>query len=145
VAGFELAGNRSFGVAREAAGAHPLCVQILGLDHVQLAIPRDGLEAARAFYGALLGFEEEQRPQGRSPGIWYLARGTVLHLGVEEPFTPARKAHAAFLVADLAVCEAELEAAGHAATPAQGQRFHAFDPFGNRLEFLQAGEGFSER
>jgi catechol 2,3-dioxygenase-like lactoylglutathione lyase family enzyme len=132
-------------MARELRRVHPPRMQILGLDHVQLAIPCDGLETARAFYGSLLGFEEEQRPESRNPGIWYLAPRTILHLGVEEPFTPARKAHAAFLVADLSACQQELEAAGHAITPARGARFHAFDPFGNRLEFLQSGEGFSER
>ena len=120
-------------------------MEILGLDHVQLAIPPDSLEAARAFYGEVLGLTEEQRPASTTPGLWYLAPSTVVHLGEEDPFTPARKAHAAFLVADLEACRARLEAAGHEIIPARGARFHAFDPFGNRLEFLQAGEGFSER
>jgi len=120
-------------------------VRILGLDHVQLAIPRDGLEAARAFYGSLLGFEEQQRPPSTNPGIWFVASRTILHLTVEEPFTPARRAHPAFLVESLKTCQLELEAAGHPSTPASEARFHVFDPFGNRLEFLQAGEGFSER
>jgi len=120
-------------------------MQIVGLDHVQLAIPEDGLEAARAFYGGILGFEEEERPPMRAPGIWFLAPGTVVHLGVEEPFTAARKAHAGFLVTDLAAARAELEAAGAETKDADGARFHAFDPFGNRLEFLQQGEGLSER
>lgn len=124
---------------------HPPRMKILGLDHVQLAIPPGGLETARAFYGSLLGFEEEQRPASSSPGIWFVAPRTILHLTVEEPFTPARKAHPGFLVEDLETCKLELEAAGHPSTPACGARLHVLDPFGNRLEFLQAGEGFSER
>ena len=121
------------------------CVRIVGLDHVQLALPPDGLERARRFYGELLGLAEEPRPAGRSPGLWFRAPGTVLHLGVEAAFVPARKAHPAFLVADLAAARAALEAAGHATVDAGGPRFHAFDPFGNRLEFVQRGGGFSER
>jgi len=120
-------------------------VRIVGLDHVQLALPPDGLERARRFYGEVLGLAEEPRPASRSPGLWFRAPGTVLHLGEEPGFVPAKKAHPAFLVADLAAARAALEAAGHPTTGAGGARFHAFDPFGNRLEFLQAGEGFSER
>ena len=120
-------------------------MQIRGLDHVQLALPASGLEEARRFYGELLGLAEEPRPGGRSPGLWHRAPGTVLHLGVEEPFQPARKAHPAFLVSDLATCRAALDAAGVTTADAEGARFHAFDPFGNRLEFLQDGEGFSQR
>ena len=120
-------------------------MQIAGLDHVQIAIPPEGLEAARAFYVGVLGFEEEARPPGRSPGLWLRAPGTVLHLGTEAPFTPARKAHPAFLVADLAAARAELDAAGHRTVDAEGERFHTFDPFGNRVELVQAGAGFSER
>ena len=120
-------------------------MRIVGLDHVQIAIPEDGLAAARAFYGTLLGLEEEPRPSGRSAGIWYRAPGTVLHLGVEPGFAPARKAHPAFLVEDLAAARAALAAAGFAPTAAEGPRFHVHDPFGNRIELLQRGRGFSER
>jgi hypothetical protein len=66
-----------------------------------------------------------------------------LHLGVEEPFAPARKAHPALLVDDLDALAAALVSAGHACVQADGEipgirRFHTNDPFGNRVEFQQA-------
>lgn len=65
---------------------------------------------------------------------------------VEAPFAPARKAHPAFLVRDLAALEARLAQAGVAITPDQRvpgvRRCYASDPFGNRLEFIQDGAGF---
>jgi len=118
---------------------------IVGYDHVQVAIPRGAEDAARRFYGGVLGMTEQPKPAallGRG-GCWFTAGAAVLHLGVEEPFAPARKAHPAFLVASLPEVRAALEAAGHACTDGSGEipgvaRFHAFDPFGNRLEFQQA-------
>ncbi len=77
-------------------------------------------------------------------GCWFTSGAAVLHLGVEEPFHPARKAHPAFLVDDLDGLAAALAAAGHACTSQRRprvpgvRRFHTFDPFGNRLEFQQA-------
>ena len=117
---------------------------ILGLDHVQVAIPAGAEDAARAFYGSLLGMAEQRKPAalaGRG-GCWFSAGSAVLHLGVEEPFSPARKAHPAFLVAELDSLEARLSAAGHDCVRADGEipgvrRFHTFDPFGNRIEFQQ--------
>jgi catechol 2,3-dioxygenase-like lactoylglutathione lyase family enzyme len=118
---------------------------ILGLDHVQVAIPAGGEQAARAFYGSLLGMTEVPKPAalaGRG-GCWFSAGSAVLHLGVEEPFAPARKAHPAFLVAELETVQAQLAAAGYDCVPADNEipgvrRFHTFDPFGNRIEFQQA-------
>jgi catechol 2,3-dioxygenase-like lactoylglutathione lyase family enzyme len=118
---------------------------ILALDHVQLAIPAGGEDAARAFYGSLLGMTEVVKPvalAGRG-GCWFSAGSAVLHLGVEEPFAPARKAHPAFLVAELDALGDRLSAAGYDRVRADGEiprvrRFHTFDPFGNRIEFQQA-------
>lgn len=120
-------------------------MSILGLDHVQVAIPRGGEDRARAFYGGLLGMVEEPKPAalaGRG-GCWFTAGTAVLHLGVDDPFTPAGKAHPAFLVDDLDRLFSVLAAAGHGGTRADGERpgirrFHVLDPFGNRIEFQQA-------
>ncbi|HVX53013.1 VOC family protein [Nocardioides sp.] len=118
---------------------------ITGLDHVQVAIPRGGEATARGFYRELLGMTEIPKPPALAArgGCWFESGRAVLHLGVEEPFRPARKAHPAFLVSDLDALAAVLVARGHEVTPADGERpgirrFHTFDPFGNRIEFQQA-------
>lgn len=121
---------------------------IIGLDHVQVAIPRGGEPAARTFYGDLLGMTELPKPPALTArgGCWFASGSAVLHLGVEEPFQPARKAHPAFLVTDLDGLAATLAAQGHDITRADGERpgirrFHTFDPFGNRIEFQQSPLG----
>ena len=126
-------------------------MRIVGLDHVQLAMP-PGCEAeARRFYGELLGMEEVAKPSPLAArgGCWFESRGAAVHLGVEEGFSPARKAHPAFRVADLEECRRTLEAAGSPVVPDDSlpgvRRFYTADPFGNRIELIQDGDGFSER
>lgn len=118
---------------------------ITGLDHVQVAIPAGGEDAARNFYGGLLGMTEQPKPAvlAARGGCWFTGGAAVLHLGVEHPFHPARKAHPAFLVSDLTQLRNRLTAAGSQCVEASGElpgivRFHTTDPFGNRLEFQQA-------
>jgi catechol 2,3-dioxygenase-like lactoylglutathione lyase family enzyme len=118
-------------------------VTVLGVDHVQLAAPRECEEAARAFYGGLLGMEELPKPEairGRG-GVWFAAGAQELHIGVEEPFAPARKAHPGLVVSDLDTVRARLEQAGHDpednAAIEGVRRFFVHDPFGNRLEVRQ--------
>ncbi|MHB8574586.1 MAG: VOC family protein [Dehalococcoidia bacterium] len=128
-------------------------MRIAGLDHVQLAMPA-GLahEAeARAFYGGVLGMTEAPKPEpliGRG-GCWFEAPGAVLHVGVEADFTPARKAHPAFLVEDLKAAHETLRRAGAPVTSDDTlpdvRRVYTADPFGNRIELIQAGDGFTER
>ncbi len=116
---------------------------ILGLHHLQLAMPEGGEAAARAFYSGVLGLRELDKPEslrGRG-GCWFAGPGVELHLGVETPFAPARKAHPAFRVADLTQSVAQLEAQGIACRrdvdlPAFRRVFVA-DPFGNRIELLE--------
>lgn len=118
---------------------------ITGYDHVQVAIPAGGEDDARRFYGSLLGMAEVPKPPALAPrgGCWFTAGAAVLHLGVERPFTPARKAHPAFLVDDLDGVQQRLSSAGCECVRTDGEipgvrRFHTYDPFGNRLEFQQA-------
>jgi catechol 2,3-dioxygenase-like lactoylglutathione lyase family enzyme len=118
---------------------------ITGLDHVQLAMPRGHEDAARSFYAGLLGLTELAKPPVLAVrgGCWFASGAAVLHLGVEEPFAPARKAHPALLVDDLDALAAALAAAGCDCVRADGEipgvrRFHTSDPFGNRVEFQQA-------
>ena len=117
---------------------------ILGIDHVQVAAPRGCEAEARAFYGRLLGLEELEKPEtlrGRG-GCWFRAGSSELHLGVEEPFAPARKAHPGLVVDDLGLLADRLRGAGIEVTPDESipgvERAYVADPFGNRLELRQA-------
>ena len=118
---------------------------ITGIDHVQVAAP-PGCEAeARAFYGALLGLEELPKPEPLAArgGCWFRAGAQELHVGVEEPFAPARKAHPGLVVDDLEALAGRLRGAGIDVsfddTIPGTARCHVADPFGNRLELRQAG------
>ncbi|MEM6476910.1 MAG: VOC family protein [Pseudomonadota bacterium] len=115
---------------------------IIGVDHVQLAIPHGGEDQTRAFFADLLGMQEVPKPDNLSPsGCWFEGGGARLHIGVDPDFRPARKAHPAFLVDNLADLRERLEAAGVATKddkPVQGYaRFFTHDPFGNRIELMQ--------
>jgi catechol 2,3-dioxygenase-like lactoylglutathione lyase family enzyme len=114
---------------------------VTGIDHVQVAAPAGCEPDARAFYGELLGLEELPKPEALAArgGCWFQAGAQELHIGVEDPFTPARKAHPGLVVTDLDALAARLTEAGidvvwDEAIPGT-KRFHAVDPFGNRLEF----------
>ncbi|NLG73057.1 MAG: glyoxalase [Chloroflexi bacterium] len=126
-------------------------MKITGLDHVQLAMPPGQEEQARRFYSGLLGLQEIPKPEQlvSRGGVWFAGGSVYLHLGVEKEFTPARKAHPCFIVTDLDAACRELEAAGVEVIRDQTipgvDRFHAFDPFGNRLEFIQDGQAFSQQ
>jgi catechol 2,3-dioxygenase-like lactoylglutathione lyase family enzyme len=113
------------------------------VDHVQLAMPPGGEGEARAFYGELLGLTEQPKPAELAArgGCWFESERIKVHCGVEEPFRPARKAHIAFRVDDVARLVARARAAGFevaddVALPGH-ERVFIFDPFGNRLEFLR--------
>jgi catechol 2,3-dioxygenase-like lactoylglutathione lyase family enzyme len=113
------------------------------LHHVQLAIPPGGEEACRAFWSGVLGLDELEKPPvlAARGGCWFRGGGLEVHLGVEQDFAPARKAHPGILVDDLRGLAGTLAAAGVEVTwdgefPGH-DRFYAADPFGNRLEFLE--------
>jgi len=117
---------------------------VTGIDHVQVAAPAGCETEARAFYGGLLELEELPKPEPLAArgGCWFRAGAQELHVGVEEPFTPARKAHPSFVVSDLGGLAARLTGEGIEVTwddeiPGT-KRFYAADPFGNRLEFREA-------
>lgn len=113
------------------------------LHHVQVSCPSGGEADVRRFYGDLLGLTEVPKPPvlaGRG-GVWFRGDGYELHVGVEERFAPARKAHPAFLVTDADALAARLQAAG-AEVGWDGnfpgyRRFHTTDLHGNRVEILE--------
>jgi catechol 2,3-dioxygenase-like lactoylglutathione lyase family enzyme len=117
---------------------------IIGIHHIQLAMPPDEEEAGRTFYGDLLGLPEVPKPSELAPrgGLWFRSGSLEVHLGVErEDFTPARKAHPAFIVTGLDTLRERLETAGYRIdedVQLEGyRRFHVRDPFGNRLELVE--------
>ena len=116
---------------------------ILELHHIQLAMPEGGEDAARRFYGGVLGLTEVAKPEalaGRG-GVWFEGRSLRLHLGVETPFVPAHKAHPAFRVADPAALRFHFDAVGIEARPDIDlpglRRLYVSDPFGNRIELCE--------
>jgi catechol 2,3-dioxygenase-like lactoylglutathione lyase family enzyme len=117
--------------------------RLTGIEHVQLAMPPGGEAAARGFYAGLLGLPEVPKPPvlAARGGCWFEGPGVKVHLGVEADFRPAKKAHPALLVDDLAALTAALEAAGVTVTPDTDlpsvARAHVADPFGNRIELIQ--------
>ena len=120
---------------------------ITALHHVQLAMPRGREDDARAFYAGVLGFTEFPKPPNlaKRGGAWFRSGAAEVHLGVEDDFRPARKAHPALLVDDLAALASRCAAAGHPPVtdePLEGfDRVYVDDPFGNRIELLQRQAG----
>ena len=118
-------------------------MRVVAIDHVQLAMPEGGEEAARAFYTGLLGITETPKPPhlAKRGGCWFEAGALKVHLGVEKTFQPAKKAHPAFIVENLPALKAKLAAAGAAIRddePLEGyDRCYVDDPFGNRLELME--------
>jgi hypothetical protein len=114
------------------------------IHHTQLACPPGSEDALRDYYIGVLGMTEKPKPPalaGRG-GCWFVKNGIELHLGVEEEFRPARKAHPGLLWPALDELAGRLEDAGYPvrwADPAEVpgfRRFHTDDVHGNRLEFL---------
>jgi len=118
--------------------------RLVAVDHVQLAMPRGGESAARDFYQQILGLEERPKPPvlAARGGCWFSNDQVTLHVGVEDEFRPARKAHPALRVENLDALCSLLEAAGRAVrfdddVPGV-RRCYVEDPFGNRIELIEA-------
>jgi catechol 2,3-dioxygenase-like lactoylglutathione lyase family enzyme len=116
-----------------------------GLDHIQLAAPPGCEPEARRFFGALLGLRELPKPPalaGRG-GVWFQCGAQQIHIGVEQAFRAAKKAHPALRLKDevaLQAVKVRLRSAGVAIRENDEvqdvARFFAEDPWGNRLEFV---------
>lgn len=122
-------------------------MSVLGIDHVQIAMPAEEEEKARAFFINLLGFREIPKPPqlAKRGGLWLEAGTAQLHLGVEANFQPARKAHPAFIVDNLDELISKIQSAGFETDvtqpPLDGcKRAHVFDLFGNRIELIEKVE-----
>ena len=118
--------------------------QVTAITHVQVAIPVGGEDEARAFYGGLLGLVEVAKPPelAKRGGCWFeLPEGTCgqLHLGADQDFRPARKAHVAFVVSNLMGLTEMAQSQGFEVVEDRADgtdQVYIHDPFGNRLEFV---------
>jgi catechol 2,3-dioxygenase-like lactoylglutathione lyase family enzyme len=117
-----------------------------GVDHVQLAIPVGREDEARGFYVGALGMTEipKPAPMAARGGAWFVAGPVEIHVGAEPDFVAARKAHPALLVDGLRtfVAEAGLDVRWNDEI-AGLDRCHVDDPFGNRIELIEAAGGTS--
>ena len=117
---------------------------VVGIDHVQLAIPRGGEARARQYYGDVLGLTEVPKPDAMRArgGMWFQAGPVQIHLGIEDDMRPSLKAHPALVVTGLDAYRARLAAAGFewrdAGDLPDTRRGHTWDPFGNRIELIEA-------
>jgi catechol 2,3-dioxygenase-like lactoylglutathione lyase family enzyme len=120
---------------------------VIGLDHVQVAAPAGCEQQARRYYGELLGLPELEKPAPLRDrgGVWFGLGDQQLHVGVQEPFTPAQKAHPALLVRageHQALAERLAGAGAKVAWDSDlpgVERFFSEDPWGNRIEFVVKG------
>lgn len=116
---------------------------VIGIEHVQLAMPAGEEDRARAFYTGVLGIPEQPKPPhlAKRGGAWFEGAGVKVHLGVEPEFRPARKAHPALLVSGLDELVGALREAGYEIKhdePLEGfHRVYVNDPFGNRIELME--------
>jgi catechol 2,3-dioxygenase-like lactoylglutathione lyase family enzyme len=118
------------------------------LHHVQVSCPEGGEDAARRFYGEVLGLPEVPKPPALATrgGCWFRDDGVEVHVGVEAGFTPARKAHPAFLLEDATALEEVAARCAERGFPVGWdedlpgyRRFHTADGNGNRVEVLSPG------
>ena len=125
--------------------------EVVGLDHVQLAMPPGRESEAEAFYAGFLGFVRIPKPEPMAArgGAWFASGPVALHLGVEADFRAARKAHPALVVRDLATLVAAAAAQTIAVRPnpdqPEGAGYYIDDPFGNRIELIDAEAAGQDR
>jgi len=118
-------------------------MKVYAIEHVQLAMPPNGEEAARSFYIGVLGLIEKPKPPrlAERGGVWFERGELKIHLGVESDFRPAKKAHPALLVDGLDELIRQCEEAGAPVVwdePLDGfRRAYVNDPFGNRIELIE--------
>lgn len=116
----------------------------MSLHHVQVSGPAGCEDRMRDFYAGVLGMSEIDKPEALRArgGVWFRSGAAELHVGIEEGFSPARKAHPGIAVTEL---DRLAEAVARSGAPVTWddnipglRRFHTSDPVGNRLEFQQA-------
>jgi catechol 2,3-dioxygenase-like lactoylglutathione lyase family enzyme len=118
-------------------------IRLVRIDHVQLAMPKGEEAKARAFYGDVLGMAELDKPDAlaKRGGAWFASGAVQLHLGVEEDFRPAKKAHVALAVSGSRELRDRLIDRGFRVQDDDlipgTRRFCTDDCFGNRIEIIE--------
>jgi catechol 2,3-dioxygenase-like lactoylglutathione lyase family enzyme len=118
-------------------------MRITAIDHVQLSMPAGQEARAKEFYADILGLKQVPKPEALAQrgGVWFENESVKVHLGVENEFRPARKAHPAFIVEGMRELIAVLKSNGYPVTVAESmagiERVHVADPFGNRIELME--------
>jgi catechol 2,3-dioxygenase-like lactoylglutathione lyase family enzyme len=117
------------------------------IHHVNVTVPKSLEDAAKHFYGVVMGLDEIAKPadsRGRG-GAWYQLGPLQLHLSIEKPFDQncVSKRHVCYTVSNLAAAEERFRSAGVEILPDDmptpgWSRFYVRDPGGNRLEIAQA-------
>ncbi len=116
---------------------------IKAIDHIQIAAPKGSEDQARHFYVKILGFKEVEKPEtlSKNGGVWFAYGSVQIHIGIEEPFVPAKKAHPAFEIQNLESLKQHLLNNNLNVIEDYNllgaNRFYSNDPFGNRMEFLE--------
>jgi catechol 2,3-dioxygenase-like lactoylglutathione lyase family enzyme len=126
-------------------------IGVIGIDHVQLLMPVRGEPDARRFYGDVLGLREVEKPAALAErgGCWFVGPGgAAIHIGLDQRFIAARRAHVCLIVADLAAAREALIAGGATIVEDEANlgvaRCYTADPFGNRIELVDAADaGFT--
>ncbi len=117
-----------------------MAVEIKRLHHVSLVV--DDIDAAMHFYGDVLGWPTDPRPDFGFPGAWFNLGQGQLHLVAIGELPSPSGAHFCVEVEDLASVVTKLEAAGievsaGGGTPGAGGQAFCQDPAGNLIEFNQ--------
>jgi catechol 2,3-dioxygenase-like lactoylglutathione lyase family enzyme len=118
-------------------------MSIIGVDHVQLAMPPGSEARAREFYGDVLELPERPKPPELAArgGCWFESESVKIHLGVEQDFRPSAKAHPGLLVDDLDSVLSRCRQKGFQASEPElieaTRRAFVQDPFGNRIELME--------
>ena len=118
-------------------------ILIKRIDHIQLAAPFGSEDEARSFFQGVLSLDEVEKPHElkKNGGVWFSNGHIHIHVGIEEPFIPAKKAHPAFEVSDIDALASHIIEKGVSIQEDHrlpgAKRFYVNDPFSNRLEFLE--------
>lgn len=121
-----------------------LSLGIVGIDHIQIAVPKALEQECLSFYRTVLALPEIEKPEKLKSrgGAWFqVSPTTQMHIGIDPEGSPKSKRHICFLVSELAAAKSAARSHGvfieeEGATEGL-TRFFIRDPAGNRIEIGQ--------